>query len=923
MHFLCSLKEQKNIKRTILLLTVTTLLYFLFVQPLLQPSYSLQITIPGFVTDAINFVSDPAGFITDEIIQGICTSISSAVVSVANAIVDGMVESMAPSTDLFKEKIGETLYKSMIYGGQISGMTLATVIFFISLFLFFFKGITMNQQDNPLRLCLRYVASMFLCFNGESVLDVFLDITNTLWTEYTTKFSTDLQDAGSTLKFKYFMAGGFPSDDSYTILGAVVNNITGGAVLKPLIMIIILIITWKLLKGFLRLYVEMVERYIVLIILYIFFPMGAATITSAGSSNIFKSYLKMIAAESFLLFSGMMMIKIFIIMLVTGMFTESVFNYIFCMAFLRVIQRMDSYMSSMGICVAQTGAGLIDNIGGSIQSLLRTVSGVNRTGRQLGNAMAAAGAATGNVGLTTFGKSMERGVSGNAVQVLTGANIGNRKESLAAIGQGRSAGTVPGSANETEDALRNALGRPSDRDSQNVVKAFKNKNILEGANQMAKDTGIAIKRLDPNNIRNGTVPYEGKLGGEKGISVKGNISNKYSDGAMDLGNGLFMTARATGNTDNTIPPDRESINNALVANGMGAFKDKFSASAIDSADYLRFDKNGNAILSTGYGKDRKNIAKMDTNGTVKYSQTFAYDAAITRRMEAYNANNPANEADPYKDNFSGSRKDSHKDIIPANGKDSSKDNISVKSTNSSTANISVNGSSKDKSSASAINNADSVKIGKKGGELLTSSNGKDMKKMDSSGTAKYSQPFDLKKSGLAANTAFSVSDKKIAAPLSSSDERRLKDQLGISWLDPFKQQKNGTFSAHAEYADGSEGMITVSDNIGNGRISNYNISTFDGNGELSVVVSDINSTIPIRSNASDKKESPDLGNDSKKTDSGSEPDDDALPEDNTNNDDSQNPVPEDTPDNTNVPVNDDNFSYDHPADNADDDQNRT
>lgn len=138
-----------------------------------------------------------------------------------------------------------------------------------------------------------------------------------------------------------------------------VNTVAGS------ILLIILMITlgW----NYFKLLLEVVERYIVVGVLCYTSPLAYSMGASKTTSQVFKSWCRMVGAQLLLLIMNVWFLRAFNSSV--GQFIGnggalpngygSVFLWLFCaIAFLKTAQRFDSHLSAIGLSVAQTGSGL-------------------------------------------------------------------------------------------------------------------------------------------------------------------------------------------------------------------------------------------------------------------------------------------------------------------------------------------------------------------------------------------------------------------------------------------------------------------------------------------------------------------------------------------------------------------------------------
>lgn len=161
-----------------------------------------------------------------------------------------------------------------------------------------------------------------------------------------------------------------------------------------LILIIILLIAlgW----NYFKLLLEVVERYVVVGILCYTSPLAYSMGASKNTSPVFKSWCRMVGSQLLLLVMNVWFLRAFNSSVGHyisngGALTSgqgSIFLWLFCaIAFLKVAQRFDSYLASIGLNVAQTGSGL----GMELLVATRLIAGAGRGFRSAGAAFGGGG----------------------------------------------------------------------------------------------------------------------------------------------------------------------------------------------------------------------------------------------------------------------------------------------------------------------------------------------------------------------------------------------------------------------------------------------------------------------------------------------------------------------------------------------------
>lgn len=156
--------------------------------------------------------------------------------------------------------------------------------------LFKIFGLPMGiESENPVRLSLRCVLFMFLVYFSDEILDIILKIGGT---PYNWILTEDLPP----LNFANF------NSVLLTILGVVAN---GSVTLIALILVIIL--AW----NYIKLLFEAAERYVLLGVLAFTAPVAFAMGAAESTSNIFKSWCKMLGGQIFLLLMNAWCLRLF------------------------------------------------------------------------------------------------------------------------------------------------------------------------------------------------------------------------------------------------------------------------------------------------------------------------------------------------------------------------------------------------------------------------------------------------------------------------------------------------------------------------------------------------------------------------------------------------------------------------------------
>ena len=226
-----------------------------------------------------------------------------------------------------------------------------TLLFLITIWKMFraFGG-PITEAENPLTLLMRAVVFALLIGFAKPVFLYVLKIARAPYTA--------LMDV--TMGAEDFTFAGIES----VLRSGLISVAAGTSIVGSLLVIILMIaLGW----NYFKLLLEVVERYVVVGVLCYTSPLAYALGASKDTSQVFRSWCRMVGSQLLLLVMNVWFLRAFNSSV--GQYLGSggalsnghgsVFLWLFCaLAFLKVAQRFDSYLASIGLNVAQTGAGL-------------------------------------------------------------------------------------------------------------------------------------------------------------------------------------------------------------------------------------------------------------------------------------------------------------------------------------------------------------------------------------------------------------------------------------------------------------------------------------------------------------------------------------------------------------------------------------
>ncbi len=271
-------------------------------------------------------------------------------------LLSGIAEAFEAAVGLFSSLFG---YDIKIFNDTFSyaataydiirkvGLSLALILAAWQVIVFFTRGAE-KAPSTPIRAALNAVIAVGFIYYGNYLFEAIL---NFCQSPYDALLSADAVQWGTNW-------GG--------VINALIKDKFAGSS-----MILMLIITIMIVTSFVKLLLEIVERYVVTFVLVYLSPLASSTLASSTTSGIYKKYFTMFISQCLLLFLNAWCLKMACSALSTSNNDNSVvISLIICYAFLRVSAKMDSYINQLGLNAAITGGGLGAEIFATGQTLL-------------------------------------------------------------------------------------------------------------------------------------------------------------------------------------------------------------------------------------------------------------------------------------------------------------------------------------------------------------------------------------------------------------------------------------------------------------------------------------------------------------------------------------------------------------------------
>lgn len=295
----------------------------------------------------------------------------------------------------------------------------ATLFLITAWQLFRVFGGPITEAENPLTLIARNGIFAVLIAYSKQIFLITLDIARAPYTAL-----MEISMTGEDFTF---------AGVEETLSNGIANIVAITSVVGTILILVLLIaLGW----NYFKLLLETVERYVVVGVLCYTSPLAFSMGASKATSPVFKSWCRMVGSQLLLLTMNVWFLRGFSTSV--GQFignggaltngNGSIFLWLFCaLAFLKTAQRFDSYLSSLGLNVAQTGSSMgmelmmaarvLTGAAGSSKTVGKIFNGAGPAGKAA-TATAAAGA-----GGTSFATGFANKFKGNSYvrdSVVTG-----------------------------------------------------------------------------------------------------------------------------------------------------------------------------------------------------------------------------------------------------------------------------------------------------------------------------------------------------------------------------------------------------------------------------------------------------------------------------------------------------------------------
>ena len=386
----------------------------------------------------------------DWIFEGIVTWISSVMTSLMDAVSGLFLDALG--TDMV---VMEEYFPFVTKAFGILQYTAWALLFLITVWqLFRAFGGPITDAENPLTLVARSILFAVMIGYAQAIFQMTLDIARAPYTALmeVTMTAEDFTFAGIEEALKN---------------GLVTIVATTSIVGTLLLVILEIALGW----NYFKLLLETVERYVVVGVLCYTSPLAFAMGGSKETNSVFRSWCRMVGSQLILLIMNVWFLRAFGSSVGQfigngGALTNgqgSIFLWLFCaLAFLKCAQRFDSYLSSIGLNVAQTGSSMAMEM----MMAARVLSGAGGGPRSAGSVFRGSGAAGSSATSTAAGvaSGFANRFKGNSYVRDAVVNGGTRMGAGGSIGfVGRAFGGIAArnGATLSGESISSVASRPS------------------------------------------------------------------------------------------------------------------------------------------------------------------------------------------------------------------------------------------------------------------------------------------------------------------------------------------------------------------------------------------------------------------------------------------------------------------------------
>lgn len=494
-------------------------------------------------------LEDKAAQITDEVVEGITTTSTTVVDSIGQGIMKVFCASLKPDFSAFNGLINGVSLESIIHNlAKDLGIILAFLILIVAAYSFFFAKAE-EPRDTPVGLIIHFFIAMVVILASLEITTAITEDANIIWQSDVMKYREDktLGDDG----YATFTDAVVEHDGTIEVLGITLGSlaavVSGYWIIALVALIVFLVLFIPYLKALIRLYMEILTRYLLWCFILLFMPLAAATMVSNTTSTIWKSYLRMVISTFLIFIIQVFLFAVSVDITLSGFITKGVVGYFLGLSFINVSTRFDMYVARLGVSVAQSAAACRNALMGGVRGLIMGASMGDRLRHSAGSTILAAGAASGNFGAVKLGQALLFQGGGSSGPVN---GFGTDMNAFAEIGK-----HSPGSLNlEPDDAkkfMKDFIASPKHDKTINALNALSEDSKLFGLNGILEEGAMNNSLLD--GVKATDVSVDPKTGDISFFGV--NADNQEISGTIsndELAKGIALSDDANIEFDNQV-----------------------------------------------------------------------------------------------------------------------------------------------------------------------------------------------------------------------------------------------------------------------------------------------------------------------------------------------------------------------------------
>jgi len=364
------------------------------------------------------------------ILSGVISYLFGLGLNMLDAVINGFLKALGFNLDTFEKYFPAAKeYYDVIIGFGVG-------ILFIMLVFQIFRnfGIVLDfEAEDPLKMVGKTALFFGMIINSRSITNIILGL-------MTDPYAIFLNTVTDPYEFKLT-----------TLVTSMFNSVFSNPFMAIVALIMMLVLGWQLLK----LTIECAERYIVFYFVLYSAPVVYATGAFKSTSQIFKSWCRMLASQAILLLLNIWSIKLFLSFMVEfeKNTQDIIFYFIIGYAFLKFAQKADTLLRILGLNTASTG-DMVRSLGGTIAGIAMAIKSA---GGMAGKVASAAGKIFGGGAGTAApaanaAAAAAGGGAANAIGGMMGANATGHGQG----GGSTSSGDGDGGGSVTEPGINQA-----------------------------------------------------------------------------------------------------------------------------------------------------------------------------------------------------------------------------------------------------------------------------------------------------------------------------------------------------------------------------------------------------------------------------------------------------------------------------------